>query len=414
MLHNRIVVAMVLVGALGGAAFGQEQTDGNTASARPDAELERELDDVVVTAPRVPAAPERIEVEGVLSRIEIDGSLSASYGYNLADPEVRRGANRTRLSDTDHNTVGVPYARLGLSRAVSGLNEFDAGFRVDVGVGRLVQEALRNDGLFTSSGGSTINLPQAYVEVQVPTALNPLLVRAGRTYSYFGNETLDLGKNLNFSLSPLATYGPKTLTGLSVGMDLGAGLRYTQWVGNGWDTVVDENDAKTLGGTLEWKLASPDLRLAFNWIAGAERSDSNSDKRYMLELALDWNLTASTSLRAAAQYGEEKFDHDRCRFSGATVSFRQAFLEVDGEGWHRLAVGVRGSYFRDEDGARTGVEQDLAELTATAEFRFLRDAALRVEYRRDWSTKDVFLGSSGSSPTEDSQDTIALELSYAF
>lgn len=411
MLHRRIVSVMVLAVALGSAARGQEQTEpGTSTPASPGGEL----GDVVVTAPRAEGDGPGIGIPGVIDRLEVDGYLSAAYGYNLADPEVRRGANEYRLSDADHNTFGVPLARLGLGRRVSGLNEFDAGFRVDLGVGRLMQEALRDDGLFTSAGGSAINLPQAYVELQVPTALNALKLRAGRAYSFFGTETLDLGGNLNYSLSPLTTFGPKTLTGLSVGMDLGGGLRYTQWVGNGWDRVDDNNDAKSLGGTLELNLADPNLRLAFNWIAGPERSDSNGDKRFMLELVLDWKVTAAMTLLAVGQYGEEEFDGGRARFGGASVALRQGFLEVEGEGWHRLALAVRGSYFRDADGARTGEVQDLAEVTATLEVRLLRDAALRVEYRRDWSTKDVFLGSSGLFPSEDSQDTIALELSYAF
>ena len=44
----------------------------------------------------------------------------------------------------------------------------------------------------------------------------------------------------------------------------------------------------------------------------------------------------------------------------------------------------------------------------------LENLALRAEYRHDWSSEKVFLGGSGSSPSADEQDTIALELNIQF
>ncbi len=415
---SRPVMGLFVVLALATSASAQEASQSEPQPAPPSPE---ELEEIVVTAPRtrepVPPAPTTVEVIGSkLERIELDASLSLAYTYNLVNPEVRKDGNRGRLVDGDHNTFGIPYARIGLGKSLSGLDELDVGFRIDLAGGRLVQEAYADDGLFGSSSGQPINLPQAYLELQVPSGLGfgPLSVRAGRQASYFGVEGYDPTKNVNFSLSPVATYMPRTLTGLSLGLELAPGLRYTQWVGNGWNKVVDNNDAKSVGGQLAFELADAGLSMSANWILGAERFDSSHDKRWAVELAMGWQVTSSTLLKASVLYGQEQFDDDYAKFSGFVGILKQGFFKVEGEDFHRLSLAVRGSYLSDDGGALTGVDQTLAEVTGTVELRLLAQAALRVEYRHDWSTEHSFLGDSGSSNSRDEQDTIALELNISF
>lgn len=408
-----------------GLAFGQEPEPSSSLPEEVKAlqervrELEERLDDVVVTAPRAPSRDDgaRGTVVTALDRIELDASLSVAFGYNLAKPEVRVGANRTHVMDPDHNTVGLPYARIGIGKSLSGLDEIDVGFRVDVAAGRMVKEAYSDDGLFggsSSFGGNAINVPQAYVELQMPVGFGLAYLKAGRQESYFGVEHYDPTKNVNFSLSHLAAYMPKSLTGASIGLELAPGVRYTQWVGNGWNRVVDDNDAKSTGGQLALRLDGIGANLAFNWILGAERPDCQ-DKRWMIETAFDWQLAQSTLIKASLMYGQEAggaLDGSTAKFGGFVVVAKQGFFSAGT--YDRFSLGVRGSYLRDEGGALTGEEQTLAEVTGTIEYRPLENLALRAEYRHDWSSETVFLGGSGSSPSADEQDTIALELSIQF
>jgi hypothetical protein len=100
------------------------------------------------------------------------------------------------------------------------------------------------------------------------------------------------------------------------------------------------------------------------------------------------------------------------------VAVKQGFC--DAGGYDCVSLAVRGEYFRDQGGSRTGHDQTLAGVTATLEVRPLEALALRVEYRHDWSSEDVFLGSSSSSSSsssfggEDEQDTISASISLAF
>lgn len=346
-------------------------------------------------------------LELAASGIQVAGFVDATYSWNLDEPDHRKGANRYRLVDPDHNSFGIPYASLAMFRDVSRVNELDAGFRVELASGRLVEEALSEDGFLDSV---PLDLPQAYVDLQLPTPWDlPIVVRVGRQYSFLGRETLNLAENGFVSLSPLATFGPKTLTGASLGIDLGGGLSYTQWVGNGWDQVIDRNDAKSFGGQLVYRYGDR-FDLSLGWLAGAEREDSEGDLRWAAQLDLGWAPWDGCQIRTALQVGQEEggaLDGGRAQWAGLSALIRQGFFPVAGGEWHRLTMGVRGSYFRDQGGARTGEDQALGEITASLEVRVIKHAALRVEYRRDFSSVEAFDG-------RDSQHTLAAEVRFAF
>lgn len=364
-----------------------------------------ELEEVTVTGSRIERGVE------LGSSIRLYGHVQTSFTTNLADPDQRRGANRLRLSDPDHNSFGVPYAKVGLARRLSGLNEFDAGFKLELGAGRIVEEVFEDSTL----GDRGITVPQAYVALQLPTPYNPLQLRLGRQHSWFGTESLDVYKNPNFSLSPLALAVPKTVTGLSAGMDLGYGLSYTQFVVQGWDRVEDDNDAKSFGGQLAWK--ANDLALTLNWIVGEERSNTSGSfshpedqTRWAVELGARYQSTVSTELRASLLYGQD----GGAKFGGFSVLASQSLFEVEDEGFHRLTASLRGSYLRDQGGSRTGIDQSLGELTSTLALNFSQNASLRLEYRHDFSSADdAFLGHRGR-PSRSGQDTFAIALHYAF
>lgn len=396
----------------------------------------------VPPGPRVPAAPERVEVEGEIRRVDTEteldevvvtaprrrgielangvhayGSFTGAYVRNLGDVPVRNNANGGRLSDPDHNTFGLTYAMVGLARDVSGRNEVDFGFRVEVGVGRLVETALRNDGLFDSN--EPIDLPQAYAQAQLPTLLGrPVTVRAGRMAGWFGHEQLDVSQNVNFSLGYLTAFGPKTFTGAGLGIELADGLSYEQYVGNGWEVVKDNNDSKTLGGALRYSIG--DLSLRGSWILGAEGLHAG-DKRWALGFDATYvSPIFRTEFRLAGLYGQEEnggLNDELARFGGLSFGVKQGFCNAGT--YDCVSVALRGEWFRDQGGSRSGHDQTLAGLTATLEFRPVEALALRVEYRHDWSSRDVFLGSGSSSSSssfggEDEQDTISASMSLAF
>ena len=342
------------------------------------------------------------------------GYLSAAYVYNLNGPPARRGANFYRLNDGDHDTFALPFVQLGLARDVSGKNELDVGFKAEVGIGRLVERGFQEDGLFDSAG--SIDLVQAYAAAQVGTPWGlPVTARVGRMGLTWGNETLDLRRNASFSLGLLHTFGPRTLTGVALDVDLGDGLSYTQYLANGWDRVTDDNDGKTVAGELVYAVEG--LRMRGHWILGAEREGHEGDKRWAVGFDASWSPRLGTDLMFAGVYGEEegadRRDGGRARFGGVSLTAKQGFLYCEADRFHRLGFAVRGELFRDQGGSRSTEDQTIGSLTATIEVRPLEPLALRLEYRRDMSSEDVFTGSQRVR-ARDAQDTFAAELSFSF
>ncbi|OGQ51989.1 MAG: hypothetical protein A3J24_12550 [Deltaproteobacteria bacterium RIFCSPLOWO2_02_FULL_53_8] len=78
----------------------------------------------------------------------------------------------------------------------------------------------------------------------------------------------------------------------------------------------------------------------------------------------------------------------------------------------KLALNLRAEYFKDSDGARTGVAQKLYEITVTPEYALSANMLVRVEYRHDQSNQQVF--DKKDPATSKSQDTLGLNAVYHF
>lgn len=353
-------------------------------------------------------------VRAALERVELHGFVNALFVYGLERPDnVRDNAFPYRVNDADNLSFTVPYCKLGVTRELDGAG-WDVGFGCFFGAGTMVDEVFGQDPDF--NGGEEINLVEGWADIQVPTPAAPLSIRAGRVYGWFGVERLDLPDNPNLSLSYFAPFTPFTVSGASVGMDLVEGLNYRQWIVNGWDLVVDNNNGKSLGGQLAWTLGEGRPWLAFGWLAGPEQTDNSSNLRWDIELDLIWELLPTTEVRAALHYGQEEgaaLDGGLAKTGGALLIFRQD-LATFGDGAATLYAAGRVAYWRDQGGSRTGVDQALIDTTATLGLVVLQHGLIRIEYRRDWSSQDdVFLGRLGQ-PTSNHQDTLAIDFSVAF
>lgn len=76
-----------------------------------------------------------------------------------------------------------------------------------------------------------------------------------------------------------------------------------------------------------------------------------------------------------------------------------------------LSLTLRGEYFADRDGARTGVSQHLAEATLTPELRLTPRMLVRADLRVDHSNREVFEKRDATART---QPTLLLDMIYAF
>jgi hypothetical protein len=365
--------------------------------------------------------------------IELHAFMDMGYVFNFNDPRNGRfNVNRLRLNDPDNNSFDLAWAKLAVLRNTTNVNEWDVGFHLELAVGREAANTLSLDPHFLFQ--SAFNVAQTYVDLQMPTPVgNPLLIRVGRFYGWFGVESLDTPLNPNFSLSYFANFTPFTTTGVGVGMNGPIGFRYMQYVVNGWDVVVDNNNSKTVGGQLSWthvdsETALTDAVIAFNWIFGPEQPEKDKNNRTQFELDMTVRPTESTTLLGALGYGWEEHgsvkrvgetgqplppDTLTAKFGGAMIIARQEFANVR-KGLYRFAVAGRLCYWRDQGGSKSGLDQSLFDSTATFEIHFTENGRLRFEWRRDASTRDHFFNGRRGLPTRPDQNTVTFDAAWSF
>lgn len=386
-----------------------------------------------------PAEEEGSSGPGVLQRVwdslEIHAVGVASYGYNLIDPDQRRNANRFRVSDLDHDSFTPNFFKLGIQKPLSGKNEFDAGLRIEVAAGSSVEDYLSLDPQFL--GGEEINLANAYVEVQLATLFGrPLTVRFGRSYGWFGLDSCDLYDAPLFTMSWFGNYTPFTNTGLFLEMEVIDGLTVMQYVGNGSEFVVDNNDAKTVGGRIAYTgqegTSLSGWTFAFNWIWGAERDENVHDNRFQLELDVVWKPHDAAALYLMVHYGQEEGQDVTgggvAKFGGASLALNYGIWEAQDEGgirefgkavgasetYQRVSILQRATYYRDHGGANSGLDQTLYELSGGIEVKPTSFSWIRVEYRHDFSNRGTaFLGHRGGATRRD-QGTVFLAVGMGF
>jgi hypothetical protein len=323
--------------------------------------------------------------------ISINGLVSTSYVVNFNTPASR--TNQFRIFDADDRTADLDVVELVLQRPVA--TPGDVGFRADLTFGSSVPRATAALGLFRDESGEAgdFDIQQAFLSYVVPAGRG-VRIDAGKFVMHIGYEVIEGydGFNDNHSRGLLFGYAePLTHTGIRVSYTASDTVSAQVLVVNGWDDARDNNSGKSIGAQLA-VTPSPRLSLIANYIGGPEQANNNSNLRHLLDLVAVVKATPALKLTANYDYGRE-----------AAV----ALLETAGGGvrdstWEglagyaryafsdRAAVTLRGEWFDDPQGARTGFVQALREITLTPEFRPRSMLVIRGDLRRDWSDKAVF------------------------
>ena len=348
---------------------------------------------------------------------EFGGMAYGSYQYNFNEPDSR--ANSIRSLDPRHNSFTFDLFQLEIN--AEGPEGLSFGSKLDVGkTASLIASDWNGDGaLDNSEETNDFEVQEAYL-VYGPEWMRGLSVKAGKFVTLLGAEVIEAPNNPNFTRSFLFGFAiPFTHTGVLFDYPLTDIVNLTAGVVNGWDNVVDNNDGKTFLGSLA--LAPNEaLFLSVNGVFGPEQTDTGSDPRGVVDVVGSFSADPF-SLLLNFDYGSEgsaAADGGDATWTGfaGIVGF-----DLQGSG---LPAGLflRGEIFDDSDGARTGTEQTLWEITGTGKVYLTENLTLWLEYRHDQSDEDAFEESGsmllvdGSSVPNvtDTQDTALVGLSYLF
>ena len=257
-----------------------------------------------------------------------------------------------------------------------------------------------------------------FTQAFVQYATGPVTFVLGKYVTLAGAEVINSTADSNYSRSILFGYAiPFTHTGLRVNYAVSDTLTLIGGVNNGWDDLKDTNSAKT--GEFGVSFAPvKEFILAAQVYSGRERvggliNTGPEGTRSLFDVVATFNATDKLTLILNYDYATQ------ANASGATVT---GASKAKWTGWAGYAnyqideqwkLSLRGEYFDDRDGYRTGIAQKWKEATLTLGYTPIKNLELRAEVRGDQSNLPVFINSDSVSASK-SQRSFGLEAIYKF
>jgi hypothetical protein len=365
------------------------------------------------TAPAAPPPPVTPPAPAPwYDQISVNGMVSVSYTGNLNSPPSRQ--NQFRVFDTDAATFQLDVAQLAVQRAVS--KPGDVGFRIDLIAGALANVTAAS-GLFRDESGEAgdFDVLQAYLSYIAPAGRG-LRFDAGKFTTPIGYEVTEGYEDFNDHHSHSFLFGyaePVSHTGVRVSYPFSDQVSAQVLLVNGWDNATDNNAGKSIGGQLA-VAPSDRLSVVAVYMGGPEQTGNTDNFRHTFDTYAD--VKASPALSFGLNYGygcEGQVALAETAGGGVVDATWQGIAGYARYAFSgRFALALRGDWFDDPQGARTGYVQSLKEATLTPEFRPHRNLVVRGDLRLDKSNRRVFELSDGTLGS--SQATISVNALVVF
>lgn len=355
-------------------------------------------------------------------KITPTGYVEAYYAYNFNRPP--NDITNYRGFDNRHNSLTLQNVALG-ANAEKG----PVGARVMLQIGHMPSTYYAGE--TTSPGASGANasgpelwkyLQEAYVTYEAPVGRG-LQIKVGLEGSPVGMETFAVKDNWSWSRSNLYFGLPYYHTGVRLTYGLTDRLSASVAGLNGWNSVVDNNEAKSVEAHVTYRVPRKLLAQVL-YFGGIERSASAPEGQYWRHHFEAFGQLDVTSWLAFAAEADAGFEDNR--FGTARWYAGAAYARARALKW--LYVSVRGDRFYEDlatDGAGrkskplfwNGVEW-VSSATATLDVRPHDNISFRVEFRHDqadgllYFTGDTLVGNGSAAapflPNARKQQTLLL------
>jgi hypothetical protein len=374
--------------------------------------------------------------------VHIHGLVDGTYEFNQNRPNTSGGSkggpnptapggrtNQLRVFDTEANGWNLTQFNLHIDKSADG----GVGFVTDLNFGQVanvLRASTRESNINPAAvSNDVIDLTQAYLTYTAPlgTGVNFSL---GRFVTLLGVEVIPVYNNFDFNESKDFIFGfgiPFTHTGLRANYAFNDKVGVTLGVNNGWDDITNNNDGQTVEGQLSLNSGSlmgenQSLAFALNGTYGPDQVNHGNSTRWIVDPILTWK-TPVPGLQLIGEYiyaeeggpvsvtpafsshGNSLLNFPAGVGGTRTIPHSVSWTAADGfivyDFNDNLEFATRGEWFRDSDGARTGLRQTLGEVTETINYKIPKVTGLlaRLEYRHDESSAKPFFSNTLFAPT---------------
>ena len=315
------------------------------------------------------------------------GYIEASYAYNLNRPS--NGITNFRGFDNRHNTFTLANAALGAN--------FEAGpvgGRLMLQVGNTPSAYYLGEPSLAGAGGANASNPElwkylqeAFITYTLPVGRG-LLLQLGLCASPVGYESFAVKDNWNWSRSNLFFGFPFYHTGLRATYEWTDHLSTTFSVFNGWNSVVDNNEEKSVQTNVTYKVPDKFLVQAL-YFGGVERTTGSIEGpywRHHFDVIGQADVTKWLSFAGQGDYGWEPNRIGTAKWVAGAVYARvkpaeRVYFTVRGDRFHEhLATDAGG---RASSPIFWGGVEWVSSATATLEVQPHDQLSARLEYRHD-------------------------------
>lgn len=343
--------------------------------------------------PAVPQPPVAASADAP-SPITLGAYAEAFYQWNFNNPS--NGITNYRGFDNRHNSFTLANVAV------------DAKWDYENLIGRTTLQVGHTPSTYylsepQAAGSSAANassielwkyVQQAYAGYRFPMGEHALVVTAGLFLSPIGPETMPVKDNWNWSRSNLFFGLPFYHTGVTAKYELTPKWAITFAGYNGWNSVVDNNDEKSVSAQVTY--TRDDLIVSMLYFGGVERPRAAPEGRawrHLFDAHGTWHATKSLSLLAHANAGFEPNEFGVSHWAAGALYGRIRVLSP-------LYIALRGDVFYENVASSAAGSASpifwpapwVSSGTATVDYRPRERVSFRFEYRHDQAGSDMYFG----------------------
>ena len=345
-----------------------------------------------------------------LPPVTFGGYVEAFYQWNFNRPA--NGVTNFRGFDNRHNSFTLSNVALDASWDVH-----DVVGKLTLQIGHTPSTYYAAEPAVAGTNGANASgaelwkyVQQGYVGYRFGVGRG-LLFQMGLFLSPIGPESMAVRDNWNFSRSNLFFGLPFYHTGARVTYPITSEWAVTLACYNGWNSVVDNNDEKSVSGQVTY--TRPDkLTLSMLYFGGVERPRGAPEGRawrHSFDIHATWQARDWLSFIGHFNGGAEPNHFGNSAWAAGAVYARMRLHS-------KVYAALRADAFRERaasspEGSASAIfwpASWVASGTATVDFRPHEQISLRLEGRHDEAAANMFFTTNTLVPNRSFQNTVTL------